>query len=199
MTGKQGSDCMVESAESRAAAPRHGRLAVLLALFAFGMLGLAFAAVPLYRLMCQVTGYAGTTQRASAPSTSKSDRVITIRFDANIANGLAWRFAPEKTSIDVKLGENILAFYRAQNTSSAPLTGVATFNVTPEIAGGYFNKVQCFCFDQQTLKAGESVEMPVSFFVDPALLDEPGGADIKEITLSYTFYPSQAPSAPGGS
>ena len=108
------------------------------------------------------------------------------------------RFEPEKTSIDVKLGENTLAFFKATNLTKAPLSGVATFNVTPEIAGGYFNKVQCFCFDQQTLKAGETVEMPVSFFVDPALLKEPGGADINEITLSYTFYPSEAPAAPGG-
>lgn len=190
---------MIDGEESKASTPRHGRLAVLLAFVAFGMLGLAFAAVPLYRLMCQVTGYAGTVQRAAAPSTSQSDRIITIRFDANTANGLAWRFAPERTSMDVRLGENALAFYRAQNTSAAPLSGVATFNVTPEIAGAYFNKIQCFCFDQQTLKAGEAVEMPVSFFVDPALLDEPGGADIKEITLSYTFYPSEAPAAPGGS
>lgn len=177
---------------------RHARVGLLLSLLAAGMLGLAFAAVPLYRLMCQVTGYAGTVQRVEAASTSVSDRVVTIRFDANVANGLGWRFEPEKTTVDVKLGENTLAFFRATNTASTPLSGVATFNVTPEIAGGYFSKVQCFCFDQQTLKAGESVEMPVSFFVDPALLDEPGGADIKEITLSYTFYPSEAPPAPGG-
>lgn len=178
---------------------RHARVGLVLSLVAAGMLGLAFAAVPLYRLMCQVTGYAGTVQRAKAGSTSVSDRVVTIRFDANVANGLSWQFQPEKKTIDVKLGENTLAFFRATNTASTPLSGVATFNVTPEIAGGYFSKVQCFCFDQQTLKAGETVEMPVSFFVDPALLDEPGGADINEITLSYTFYPSEAPAAPGGS
>lgn len=198
MTHTQGLDGMDASKSKQMLSRRHARVGIVLSLVAAGMLGLAFAAVPLYRLMCQVTGYAGTVQRATAASTSVSDRVVTIRFDANIANGLAWRFEPEKTSIDVKLGENMLAFFRATNTSSAPLSGVATFNVTPEIAGGYFNKVQCFCFDQQTLKAGETVEMPVSFFVDPALLDEPGGADIKEITLSYTFYPSEAPAAPGG-
>ncbi|MEZ5924476.1 MAG: cytochrome c oxidase assembly protein [Hyphomicrobiaceae bacterium] len=175
---------------------RHSRLALSLALVAVGMLGMAYAAVPLYRLVCQVTGFGGTTQRADAAPGQIVDRTVTIRFDANVANGLSWRFAPDVTSVDVKLGENKLAFFKASNPTAAPLSGVATFNVTPEIAGAYFNKIQCFCFDQQTLKAGETVEMPVSFFVDPAILEEPGGADIKEITLSYTFYPSDGPPAP---
>lgn len=175
---------------------RHRRLALTLCLLAAGMLGAAYAAVPIYRLVCQVTGFGGTTQRADAAPTTTSERTITIRFDANVANGLGWSFKPELTSVSVKLGENKLAFFKASNPDSKPVTGTATFNVTPEIAGAYFNKIECFCFQEQRLAAGESVEMPVSFFVDPAILDEPGAKDIQEITLSYTFHPAAA-SAPG--
>ena len=176
---------------------RHRRLAIGLAGLAVAMLGLAYAAVPIYRLICQTTGFGGTTQRAEAAPGTVDGRTMTIRFDANVANGLAWSFKPDVNSVVVKLGENTLAFFKAANSAGAPVTGVATFNVTPEIAGAYFNKIQCFCFEEQTLQAGETVEMPVSFFVDPAILDEPGARDIREITLSYTFYPAQAPPAPG--
>lgn len=187
---------MTDGTEKSELGKRHRRLALSLCLLAAGMLGAAYAAVPIYKLVCQVTGFGGTTQRADAAPATASERTITIRFDANVANGLGWSFKPDVTSVSVKLGENTLAFFKATNPDAHPVTGTATFNVTPEIAGAYFNKIQCFCFTEQTLKAGETVEMPVSFFVDPAILDEPGGRDIEEITLSYTFYPAAAP-APG--
>jgi cytochrome c oxidase assembly protein subunit 11 len=152
------------------------------------MIGLSFAAVPLYRLFCQVTGYAGTTQRADAPSAQATDRVISIRFDANIASELKWSFQPVENRIDLRIGENRLAFYKAVNRTDTPLTGTATFNVTPELAGAYFNKVDCFCFTEQALGPGQEVDMPVSFFIDPAILDDPDARNIEEITLSYTFF-----------
>jgi cytochrome c oxidase assembly protein subunit 11 len=152
------------------------------------MIGLSFAAVPLYRLFCQVTGYAGTTQRVDAPSAQATDRSISIRFDANTSSELDWSFQPVENRIDLKVGENRLAFYKAVNRTGKPLTGTATFNVTPELAGAYFNKVDCFCFTQQTLAAGQEADMPVSFFIDPAILDDPDARNIEEITLSYTFF-----------
>lgn len=152
------------------------------------MVGLSFAAVPLYRLFCQVTGYAGTTQRAEAPSATATDRVISIRFDANTSSKLDWSFRPVENRIDLKIGENRLAFYKAVNRTDKPLSGTATFNVTPEIAGAYFNKVDCFCFTEQTLAAHQDADMPVSFFIDPAILDDPDARNIEEITLSYTFF-----------
>ncbi|MGF1619865.1 MAG: cytochrome c oxidase assembly protein [Rhodomicrobiaceae bacterium] len=152
------------------------------------MIGLSFAAVPLYQLFCQVTGYAGTPQRADAPSTQATNRVISIRFDANTSSELAWSFQPVENRIDLRIGENRLAFYKAANRADKPLTGTATFNVTPELAGAYFNKVDCFCFIQQTLGPGQEVDMPVSFFIDPAILDDPDARSIEEITLSYTFF-----------
>ncbi len=152
------------------------------------MIGLTFAAVPLYQLFCQVTGYGGTTQRADAPSTQATDRVISVRFDANTSSRLEWSFRPVENRIALKIGENRLAFYKAANRSDTPLTGTATFNVTPELAGAYFNKVDCFCFIEQTLGPGQEVDMPVSFFIDPAILDDPDARNIEEITLSYTFF-----------
>ncbi|MCL4767967.1 MAG: cytochrome c oxidase assembly protein [Hyphomicrobiaceae bacterium] len=168
---------------------RHRRVAVWCAAIAAGMLGLAYAAVPLYSLFCQVTGYAGTTQRAGKPSDTVLDRAVTIRFDANVAPGLGWSFRPVQRTIDVRIGENTLAFYRAENTSGLAITGTATFNVTPEIAGSYFNKLECFCFQEQRLEPGQSIEMPVSFFVDPAIVDDKSAGRLSQITLSYTFYP----------
>lgn len=160
------------------------------------MLGMAYAAVPLYGMFCQVTGYGGTTQRVEKPSSTVLDRTLTIRFDANVAPGLAWQFEPVQHAVDVKIGENTLAFYRAKNTSSQPITGTATFNVTPEIAGSYFNKIECFCFTEQRLEPGEAVDMPVSFFIDPAIVEDTSGAgQLSQITLSYTFYPSEGTKA----
>jgi len=167
---------------------RHTRVAMICAIVAAGMLGLAYAAVPLYTLFCQVTGFAGTTQRAERPSEAVLDRVVTIRFDANVAPGLGWKFQPAQRTMDVKIGENTLAFYRAENTSNRPVTGTATFNVTPEAAGSYFNKIECFCFQEQHLEPGESIDMPVSFFVDPAIVDDDIAGHLTQITLSYTFH-----------
>lgn len=169
---------------------RHRRVALWCAGAAVGMLGMAYAAVPLYSMFCRVTGYGGTTQRAEKAPDTVLDRVVTVRFDGNVAPGLGWKFAPEQHTMDVKIGESSLAFYRAENTSSRPLTGTATFNVTPEIAGSYFNKIQCFCFTEQRLEPGEVVDMPVSFFIDPAIVDDETAGHLTQITLSYTFYPA---------
>ena len=176
---------------------RNARLALSLFVVAAGMVGLAFAAVPLYQLLCQVSGLNGTTQRAANPSAVAVDEVVTVRFDANIDNTLAWTFRPLQRRVEVKLGENALVFFEAINNSSRTLTGTATFNVVPEIAGRYFNKVQCFCFTEQTLKPGERVEMGVSFFVDPEPLKEPGAERVNEITLSYAFFESAATAVTG--
>lgn len=136
-------------------ARRHRNVAVTCAFVVVLMVGLSFAAVPLYRLYCQVTGYAGTTQRAEKSSDVVLDRAITMHFDANVAQDLAWRFEPVKRTMDIKIGETVLAFYRATNTSDEPLTGTAVFNVTPEAAGIHFNKIECFCFTEQTLEPGD--------------------------------------------
>jgi cytochrome c oxidase assembly protein subunit 11 len=149
---------------------------------------LTYAAVPLYRMFCQATGYGGTTQRAVKAPDKVLDTVITVRFDGNVAPGMPWEFEPEQRTVDVKIGETTLAFYRAANTSGAPVTGSASFNVSPDGAGRYFSKIECFCFKEQTLAAGQSVDMPVSFFIDPSIKDDPDASAIREITLSYTFY-----------
>ena len=170
-------------------ANQHRKVAIRAASIAVVMLGMAYAAVPLYQIFCQVTGFAGTTQRAMAAPDQVLDRKITIRFDSNVSNGLVWKFGPIERTVDVKIGENKLAFYRASNPSDQPVTGTASFNVAPEAAGRYFNKIECFCFTEQTLKPGESVEMPVSFFVDPEIVNDSDARHITQITLSYTFYP----------
>ena len=156
----------------------------------FGMVGLSYAAVPLYDLFCRATGYGGTPQRADAAPQTVSDRVITVRFDTNTDKALPWTFQPEYRSVQVKVGENRLVFFRAVNNSDHPVVGHATFNVVPERAGRYFSKIQCFCFTEQKLDPGQSVEMPVSFFVAPEILTDRDGAHIHEITLSYTFFPA---------
>jgi cytochrome c oxidase assembly protein subunit 11 len=154
------------------------------------MIGLAYAAVPLYRIFCQVTGYGGTTQAADAGSEVVLDRMVTIRFDANTARGMAWNFQAEQRQMTLRIGETGLAFYRASNPTTKAITGTATFNVTPPQAGAYFNKIECFCFTEQTLEPGASADMPVSFFVDPAIVDDPDVASVGTITLSYTFFPT---------
>ena len=174
-------------------ARRHRNVAVTCAFVVVSMVGLSFAAVPLYRLYCQVTGYAGTTQKAEKSSDVVLDRAITMHFDANVAKDLAWRFEPVKRTMDIKIGETVLAFYRATNTSDEPLTGTAVFNVTPEAAGIHFNKIECFCFTEQTLEPGQTVDMPVSFFVDPAIVDDSDANYLSELTLSYTFYRKDTP------
>lgn len=159
------------------------------------MVGLSFAAVPLYRLFCQVTGFGGTTQVAVAAPGQATDVVFTVRFDANVAPGLPWRFRPAQLNVEVKPGVATLVHYVAENKSRATTHGTATYNVTPTLAGAYFTKMACFCFDEQTLASGQTADMPVSFFVDPAILDDPDLAQVRTITLSYTFFPARAPKA----
>jgi cytochrome c oxidase assembly protein subunit 11 len=176
------------------------RTALALGGVAAGMVGASFAAVPLYRLFCQVTGYGGTTQRAERAPAQAGARVITVRFNANISgNDLPWTFAPVERQMRVRVGEENLAYFRATNQARIAITGQATFNVTPFKAGPYFNKIACFCFSQQTLEGSQTVDMPVSFFVDPAIADDPATADVDTITLSYTFFraePANSSAAP---
>lgn len=173
------------------------KIALACAAGAFVMVGMAYAAVPLYQMFCQVTGLGGTTQRAEKPSDVVLDRKVTVRFDANVSPKLGWKFEPVQRTVEANIGENVLVFYRATNISDKTIKGTATFNVAPDAAGLYFSKIECFCFTEQTLAAGESVEMPVSFYVDPALVTDPESSRLNEITLSYTFYPL-ADGAAGG-
>jgi cytochrome c oxidase assembly protein subunit 11 len=175
------------------ASKRHGAVAAVCALLVLSMAGLSFAAVPLYRLYCQVTGYQGTTQKADKASDIVLDRVVKVHFDANTAAELPWTFEPMQSSLEVKVGENTLAFYKATNNSDKPTTGTAVFNVTPDSVGSHFNKVQCFCFTEQRLEAGQSIEMAVSFFVDPAFVTDEETKNLSELTLSYAFYPLPEP------
>lgn len=179
-----------EPATGTSKPPRHNAVASICVAMALAMAGMAYAAVPLYRLFCQSTGQGGTTQRALLPSTSVVDHIITVRFDANVTPGMPWLFAPDVPSVQVRAGQNVLAFFKATNTSDHVIKGTASYNVSPDPAGKHFNKIQCFCFTEQTLKPGETVEMPVSFYVDPAIVSDREAAWISEITLSYTFYPS---------
>jgi cytochrome c oxidase assembly protein subunit 11 len=172
---------------------RHGAVAAICGLLVLSMAGLSFAAVPLYRLYCQVTGYQGTTQRAGKASDFVLDRVVKVHFDANTAAELPWTFEPMQSSLEVKVGENTLAFYKATNNSNKPTTGTAIFNVTPDSVGMHFNKVQCFCFTEQRLEPGQSIEMAVSFFVDPAFATDEETKNLSELTLSYAFYPVAEP------
>ena len=177
-------------------AKRNARTAALFFLLVAAMVGVAYASVPLYRLFCQVTGFAGTTQRAAeGAAPGPVGRMISIRFDANHAPSLPWAFAPVDTHRRVAIGARNIALFTARNLSDRPVTGSATFNVTPSQAGAYFTKIQCFCFTEQRLAPGQEVQMPVVFFVDPGILDDPDARDIDEITLSYTFYPVDQPGA----
>src|SRR5262245_24033566 len=169
---------------------KNRKVAFMSAVVVVGMVGLAYASVPLYRLFCQVTGFGGTTQRAETAPEQTIDRRMTILFDANVAGSLPWTFEPVQRALDVTVGQENFAYYRATNRSNHAVTGSAVFNVTPDTAGAYFNKIQCFCFTQQTLKPGESIELPVSFFVDPAIVEDHGLDKVSTITLSYTFYPA---------
>lgn len=160
------------------------------------MAGLAFASVPLYRLFCQVTGYGGTTMKADKAPDRIVDKAITVRFDANVSGGLKWQFAALDPVVTVKPGETMIINYRATNPTSEPLVGSATYNVVPDQAGVFFNKLACFCFTEQLLQPGESVDMPVQFFIDPAIVDDKDGRRIHTIALSYTFYPVIQPAKP---
>ncbi len=172
------------------------RIAAALVAVPVAMGALAWASAPLYRLFCQVTGFGGTPGiAAEAPQAAADAPSIEIRFNADIAPDLDWRFGPVERAVTVRLGEPTLAFYRAQNLGDEPVTGAATFNVTPLKAGAYFSKIDCFCFTEQRLGPGESADMPVSFFIDPAIAEDPNVRDVGTITLSYTFFRAQEPSA----
>lgn len=167
------------------------RTGIMAGALAVSMVGLGFAAVPLYRIFCQVTGFGGTTMQvdaAKAATVQPTDDLITVRFDAN-TRGIPWEFAPEQVTDRVAIGARDLSVYIARNTSDTATLGTASYNVTPEQAGKYFNKIQCFCFTEQPLKPGQMVRMPVLYYIDPAIRDDPDTKNIKEITLSYTFFP----------
>jgi cytochrome c oxidase assembly protein subunit 11 len=167
---------------------KNASLALNLVALAAGMLMLAYASVPLYKLFCQVTGYGGTTQEATAAPKKALAKKITIEFNADTDPHLPWEFKPEKRSMRVHIGEQSLAFFSAKNLTSQPVTGRAVYNVVPHQAGSYFVKIECFCFKEQTLAAGEKAHMPVSFYVDPAIVNDPDLKGIETITLSYTFF-----------
>ena len=178
---------------------RNGATVLLLVSVVSGMTGLAFASVPLYRLFCQATGLGGTTQRATKAPANKATAVVTIRFDAETAPGLDWEFRPLQSKVSVHPGEQQKIFYRAVNKTAEPVTGRATYNVTPAKAGIYFDKLQCFCFSEQLLAPGQSVDMGVVFFVDPDILTDPNTSDVHTITLSYTMFPAHQASRPTAS
>ncbi len=165
------------------------RSAFVLAGVVVMMVGLAYASVPLYQLFCQVTGYGGTPRSADTAPVQHLDRQITVRFNADISRSLPWRFKPAQKEIILHVGEQGLAFYQAANRGTTTTTGTATYNVTPLKVGAYFNKIDCFCFEEQSLAPGQDVDMPVAFYIDPAIDDDPNMEDISTITLSYTFFP----------
>jgi cytochrome c oxidase assembly protein subunit 11 len=168
---------------------RHARVAAICGGVVVSMAALSYAAVPLYRLFCQMTGYGGTPKVASQPSNTVLDRTITVRFDANVGGGLGWQFEPVQRTMQVRIGDNVLAHYRATNLGEKPSKGTASYNVSPDVAASFFNKIECFCFTEQALAPGESIEMPVSFFVDPKIVEDSDAGLVSQITLSYTFYP----------
>jgi len=177
---------------------RNSLIGVVLVGVVGGMAGLSFAAVPLYRMFCAATGYNGTPKIGPAASPGADGRSITVRFNATTSPSLPWRFAPNEGSLTVPLGEDRLTSYAGQNRSAQAVTGVATYNVTPEKAARYFHKTACFCFDQQTLAAGQEMQFPLSFWVDPAIADDPDTRDVRTITLSYTFFRSLDDAARNG-
>lgn len=177
---------------NRIANPNARLAVVMVGLVAF-MVGMSFAAVPLYSLFCRVTGFGGIPSIAAAAPDEMIDQMITVRFDATRAPGMPWTFKPVEREMTLHIGEQGLAFYEATNPTDHPVAGQASFNVAPYAAGGYFTKIECFCFTEQVLQPGESVLMPVSFFVDPELLDDPDGRFVHTITLSYTFYEIDLP------
>ena len=170
---------------------RMRRTALISAGVAAGMVGLAYASVPLYSLFCKVTGFSGTPIVRTVNAGEVLDRKIAIRFDSNVAPGLNWRFTPESPEVNVRIGETTTVYYRVQNVGMKPTTGVATFNIQPDLAGAYFVKLECFCFSEQTLRPGEVTDSAVVFYVDPAIVKDPNTKDLQSITLSYTYFPSR--------
>jgi cytochrome c oxidase assembly protein subunit 11 len=177
-------------AQTPAPRPRNGVLALTLVGVIGGMLGLSFAAVPLYRIFCQITGYGGTPRIEAGASHGVVDRTITIRFNADVNRDMPWKFMPVQKEVTLRLGEEAVAFYVARNPTDRAVTGVSTYNVTPDKAGRFFQKTACFCFDEQTLEPGQEMSFPLSFWVDPAILNDPDTRNLRTITLSYTFFRS---------
>jgi len=177
--------------ETRVQRGRNLRTGGLLAAVVVGMVGMAYASVPLYRIFCQVTGFGGTTQVATEGADRVLDRVMTVRFDGNVNPELPWKFVPVQRSMTMQVGETKLAFFEATNTGTETVVGTATFNVTPDKSGLYFDKIDCFCFTEQVLRPGETVDMPVSFYLDPDLAEDPKMNGVTTITLSYTFFRAQ--------
>jgi cytochrome c oxidase assembly protein subunit 11 len=177
---------------------RNGVIAAALGSVILGRVVLSFAAVPLYRMFCAATGFGGTPRIGPAASPGAVGRMVTVRFNADTNPALPWRFRPEQAEIRLPLGAESVAFYAARNLADQPVTGVAVYNVTPEKVGRYFHKTACFCFDSQTLAAGQEMQFPLSFWVDPALATDPDTADVRTITLSYTFFRSLEDAARGG-
>jgi cytochrome c oxidase assembly protein subunit 11 len=185
-----------QKATSRRGLGRDAVVAAICGLVVVLMVGASYAAVPFYDWFCRATGFNGTTQVAtSAPASGPLARKIAVRFDANVAAGLPWRFEPEQTEIEVRIGEVVTVFYTVTNQSARPTTGQAAYNVAPLTVGAYFQKINCFCFTEQTMAAGEKREMPVVFYVDPALVADHENDGLNSITLSYTFYPVREPTA----
>jgi cytochrome c oxidase assembly protein subunit 11 len=186
---------VTRSSPARAAGRGNARVVTTCLAVVVTMGAAAWAAVPLYQMFCQATGFGGTTQRATRAADTVLDQTMTVRFDANVALELPWTVVPVERTVEVRLGETRIVNYRATNMSQATITGTAAFNVAPEMAGQYFNKLACFCFTEQTLAPGETIDMPVSFFIDPAATNVAG--QIGQITLSYTFYRVDKPAAAG--
>ncbi len=184
---------MTEAPHTRQGKSSNGRVAFLCTLFFATMLGVSYAAVPLYDLFCRVTGFGGTPMIAESAPEQLGKRKVLVRFDTNVAPGLSWSFKPEMRQREVTLGETVLVNYVVTNTSSQESWGTASYNVTPELSGSYFAKLQCFCFTSQSLGAGESMTMPVVFFVDPAMDEDKNLDKINTITLSYTFFAAKKP------
>ncbi|NEY90594.1 cytochrome c oxidase assembly protein [Tabrizicola oligotrophica] len=162
------------------------------------MLGLSFAAVPFYDLFCRMTGFAGTTSVSETASDTVLDQTVIVRFDASLEAGMPWEFKPQQAEMTLKIGETALAFYEAFNPTDRPIAGTASYNVAPDLAGGYFTKIECFCFTEQVLQPGERVVMPVSFYVDPSIVADAEAGKIAEITLSYTFHETPLPEQQAG-
>ncbi|MGJ8563143.1 MAG: cytochrome c oxidase assembly protein [Alphaproteobacteria bacterium] len=172
---------------------RNQHIRLVLVAVAFGMLGLGFASKPLYDTFCKVTGFGGTTQKADANTSEVIDRMVKVSFDSNVSMGLPWDFVPEQASMELHLGQSGLAYYKVKNVSNEAITGTATFNVTPMKAATYFVKTECFCFTEQRIEPGQEVSMPVLFYVDSTLDEEERLKDVKDITLSYTFFRVENP------
>lgn len=173
---------------------KNARMAVSVLTVVVAMIGLSFASVPLYRLFCQVTGFNGTTMLAAAPPSEDQivDREITVLFDTRVDSGLPWDFKPERRKVTVKIGQQGLIAFKASNLSARPTAGTAVYNVSPPKMGQYFNKTQCFCFEEQVIGGGRTAEMPVMFFIDPAIVEDRQMDDITDVTLSYTYYPANS-------